>query len=141
MKKILLLIALIFIIGIVFFIYINNSLKKPIDVESLSALNIIQPYTARTYIEKHLPNKWGRDPFMPLPQKAVVKPRAKGKRVNFLGPATGQLVLNGVFIRGATRIAVINNKPLKIGDIINGHTLIKIQKGFVKFEDGYILKN
>jgi len=39
----------------------------------------------------------------------------------------GKFILNGVMISGAERIALINNQPLHIGDVIDGMKIISIE--------------
>lgn len=138
MKKMTLTVILILLLGISVVVYINYNLQKPIDIEALVSVDIITTPVARTYVLPRQKLEWGRDPFMPVSVKPKTKPSSKSKK--YLGAPIEDLVLNGTFIRGKTRIAVVNNKPLKVGDEINGHIVIEITKSSVKFDNGIVLK-
>ncbi len=77
-----------------------------------------------TYLEK-----WGRDPFykrvIPKKSKLIKKKRR-----------TTHFVLQAISMKDNNSIAIINDKIVKIGDIISGYTLKKIDKKRVVLSDG-----
>jgi len=139
MKKLFISAALISIVGVLIIIYNSTIFEKPIQADRLFSLKVLETPVPRTYIKESAPDKWGRSPFIPLLKNEQITAKRKTQK-KYLGKPYETLSLNGTFIRGKTRIAVINNRPLKIGDTINGHTVTIIKKNFVKFDDGTIIK-
>ncbi len=72
---------------------------------------------------------WGNNPFYekPKPKKAVSK-KVKKRRIN--------LHLYAVSMKDNNSVALINDKVVKIGDMISGFTLEKIEKKQVRLSDG-----
>lgn len=77
--------------------------------------------------ERERTSKWGRDPFL-IPQERQEAPQAKEELEET------PLSLSAIIYREGRGIAIINNKILRVGDIIDKMQLIGIM------EDRVILK-
>ena len=74
-------------------------------------------------------NKWGSNPFYKKVQKKrVAKIVKQAKKVN--------LVLYAISMKDNNSVALINDKMVKIGDMIEGFTLQQIAKKKVTLSDG-----
>jgi len=78
----------------------------------------------RTYLEK-----WGRNPFY---KKVEVKKEARVTKKK----RTIRLHLYAISIKDNNSVALINDRIVKIGDMIAGYTLKKINKKSVVLMDG-----
>jgi hypothetical protein len=47
----------------------------------------------------------------------------------------GKLVLNGIFLSQTEKMALINNKPMHVGDVVEGKKIIDIDYNKVKLQD------
>ncbi len=72
--------------------------------------------------------KWGRDPFHKKVKKKVQKAVASKPKV--------RLTLYAISEKENNSVALINDKIVKIGDMIGGYTLIRIGKKDVSLKDG-----
>jgi mevalonate kinase len=73
--------------------------------------------------------KWGRDPFY----KRVVQKKSKQVKKK---KRTTHFILQAISMKDNSSIAIINDKIVKLGDIISGYTLKKIEKKRVVLSDG-----
>ena len=79
--------------------------------------------------DKQYLEKWGRNPFYKkIEKKKAVRVVKKTKTVNFK--------LHAVSMKDNNSVALINDKIVKIGDMISGYTLKKINKKQVILSDG-----
>ncbi|MFQ5452561.1 MAG: hypothetical protein ACE5D6_00030 [Candidatus Zixiibacteriota bacterium] len=77
-------------------------------------------------IENKTKEKWGRDPFRnKKPKKRVIK-KTRTKSISWK--------LSGILFNSDSPIAIINNKPVKIGDKIGNAKVITIDKKSVILE-------
>ncbi len=73
--------------------------------------------------------KWGRDPFYKrVVQKKSKQVKRKKRAIHF--------ILQAISMKDNNSIAIINDKIVKLGDIISGYTLKKIKKKRVVLSDG-----
>ncbi len=98
------------------------AIEKKIQHDSNKPLKK-QELTKTTYLEK-----WGRDPFYKQVNKRIIKKRNKKKRVRF--------ILQAVSMKQNSSIAIINDKIVKVNDIISGYTVKKIEKKRAILSDG-----
>ncbi len=78
--------------------------------------------------QKYL-EKWGRNPFYKkVERKKTVKRSVQKRKI--------KLFLYAVSMKDNNSVALINDKVVKIGDIISGYTLQKIEKKQVTLSDG-----
>lgn len=79
--------------------------------------------------DKQYLEKWGRNPFYKKTEKKkAVRIFKKTKTIN--------LRLHAVSMKDNNSVALINDKIVKIGDMISGYTLKKINKKQVILSDG-----
>ena len=97
----------------------NKTVDASINNQPNQPTNIIN-------IEEKSKEDWGRDPFIYPKTK---KTTARTKPIN-----NKLLVLSGIIYNNSSPIAVINKKPVKIGDFIDGARVVKINKKDVILE-------
>jgi len=97
----------------------NNSQTAKID-----SAKVIAEYTRKQYLEK-----WGRNPFYKKVEKKRVARIVKKQR-------KAKLILYAISIKDNNSVALINDKMVKIGDMIEGYTLKKIEKKKIILSDG-----
>ena len=78
--------------------------------------------------QKYL-EKWGRNPFYKkVERKKTVKRSVQKRKI--------KLFLYAVSMKDNNSVALINDKVVKVGDMISGYTLQKIEKKQVVLSDG-----
>ena len=90
--------------------------------QQTAELAIKKKYSAE-YLEK-----WGRDPFYKKVQKKVKKVVTRKPKI--------RLNLYAISEKENNSVALINDKIVKIGDMIGGYTLTRIGKKDVTLKDG-----
>jgi len=102
--------------------------KQPVTVQDEK----VKSDSAKVLVEverKEYLNKWGRNPFYKKVEKKRVAKVVKHKRkVN--------LNLYAISMKDNNSVALINDKMVKIGDMIEGFTLQQIAKKKVTLSDG-----
>ncbi len=102
--------------------------KKTVQTQKKKNKNLPEKASVKTREQSYLAG-WGRNPFYekPTPKKVVSK-KTKKKRIN--------LHLYAVSMKDNNSVALINDRVVKIGDMISGFTLEKIEKKQVRLSDG-----
>lgn len=73
--------------------------------------------------------KWGRNPFYKkVERKKTAKKKVQKRKI--------KLFLYAISMKDNNSVALINDKVVKIGDMISGYTLQKIEKKQVTLSDG-----
>lgn len=109
----------------VYFNFYSEDEKKPALVStSEDSTHKVQPKVEHTYLAG-----WGKDPFY-IPQ--VLKFKKAKKKKDY----TPTLQLYAISYKGTQSAALINDKFLKVGAMIEGFHLKKIEKNRVTLSDG-----
>jgi len=96
--------------------------EKPETIQPLDPTSTEQPTGEMINIEKKTRAAWGADPFQTKHPISVTK------------KVSPQWRLSGIVYNNQTPLAIINNKPVRTGDIVNGARVVAIQVKMVTLE-------
>lgn len=108
--------------------YNSNSSKTTVDAPQTiplieTGLTTNNVSTNFIDIEKYDTVSWGRSPFNRASFSTIDKPQTRTQNNNTLS-----WILSGIIINNSTPIAIINKRPVKIGETIDKAIVTQIEK-------------
>ncbi len=96
--------------------------EAPTTLQPLSQISAVQSSGDMIHIKEKARASWGADPF-----------RAR-KPVKASSPSEPTWNLSGIVYNSQTPLAIINNRPVRAGDVVNNATVVSIKAKTVTLE-------
>jgi len=128
-------IMVVLMVGVMVWAYFNMtpstsppaSVDRPQTIQPITSAGTGATTGERLNVDQKSKAPWGRDPFRPVTVASV--PKSSRRQV-----VHNDWQLSGILYNSQSAVAIINNKPVKIGDTINDARVVQIDKKEVVLE-------